>query len=254
MLSAPLAAETPSCVNQHMADSTASKVRSLRKRLDLTQDQVAARAAEQFPDFRRDYVTKVETGANKATTARIRRGLAAGLGLTQEELSRFLDGTSSLEEVLLHASPRDTVAEVRVEREDHHVPDDDETAAESALFRAMNPDRYTPRDFDAARAAMRAGPRDQILHADLDAVAVRFLDVARQIRREGEVATTTSILWRVAVGRHSRDAELAREVSAAEDAEADAELRAAGHEPGQGKARLDERVAGLKAKKRTQDA
>lgn len=65
------------CVNPHMADTTAALVKSLRKRLGLTQEDVAARAAEGDPEFRRDYVTKVETGANKASSQRVRVGLVA---------------------------------------------------------------------------------------------------------------------------------------------------------------------------------
>jgi transcriptional regulator with XRE-family HTH domain len=139
--------------------------------------------------------------------------------------------------------------ELRVERVEDRVPDEDETRAETALFRVMDPDRYTPGDFDAARAAMRAGPRREIPNGDLSSTASRFLDAARQLRLAGEAVTPTAVLWRVAVGRHPREAEVVAELDAAESAEVAASLRAKGYEPGQGKANLDARVAAMKAKK-----
>lgn len=234
------------CVNPHMADTTAARTRALRKRLGLTQDDVAARAARGDPEFRRDYVTKVETGANKATSLRIQQGLARGLGLTTDDLAAYLAGRITTEEAAQRAVqlPR---GDLQIERDhEERVPEDDETPLETALFRVMNPDQHTARDFDAARAAIRGTGRKLHPHADIEATAKRLLDAAYQLRIEGEQVTTNNILWRAAVGKTERAAEVVREVSDAHAAEVDASLRAAGHEPGQGSANLKARLGALK--------
>lgn len=101
-------------------------------------------------------------------------------------------------------------SDLTLEPEDHRVPEDDEVPLETAALRVMDRDRHTLRDLDAVRAAIHAGPRKEIPDADLGATALRFLDAARSIRLEGDAATPSAILWRVAVGRHQREAEVRR--------------------------------------------
>lgn len=142
-----------------------------------------------------------------------------------------------------------TRPDLRLEREPEHVPADDEVPLETAALRVMDRDRHTLRDLDAVRAAIRAAPRKEIPGADLGELALRLLDAARSLRLAGEVATPSALTWRVAVGRHQRDADVAAEVSAAYNAEAEAEARAAGMDPEQGKANLAAALAKKKARR-----
>lgn len=136
---------------------------------------------------------------------------------------------------------------ITLEREPEHIPADDEVPLETAALRVMDRDRHTLRDLDAVRAAIHAGPRKEIPDADLGATALRFLDAARSIRLEGDTATPSAILWRVAVGRHQREAEVVAELDRADADEAAAELRAHGYEPGQGRANLEAKAAQMRA-------
>lgn len=151
------------------------------------------------------------------------------------------------------AAPR-TTPELRVEREDQHLPEDDEVPLETALFAVFAEDRrgakrYTTADFDAARAAIRATHRKTHPNADLDAHAARLLDAARQLRAEGIPTDAANLMARAAVGKTERAAEVVREVSDAYNAEGDEALRAKGLEPGAGRANIEALLAAKKAKR-----
>lgn len=150
---------------------------------------------------------------------------------------------------LEHGVEGRVATDLALEHEPEHIPADDEVPLETAALRVMDRDRHTLRDLDAVRAAIHAAPRKEIPHADLGTTALRFLDAARSIRLEGDTATPSAILWRVAVGRHQRDAEVVAELDRADADEAAAELRAHGYEPGQGRARIEEKAAAMRAAK-----
>lgn len=223
--------------------SIAERVRALRAALDLTQEQVAERSGGRVSQAT---LAKVEGGQNKLNGVATREGLARAFGATPADLGAYVEGALALPELL--AKIRAAGAETRFEREESPVPEDDETPLETALLRVMDPDRHTLRDLDASRAAIRTAPRKAHPDADLTETARRFLEAARQLRLEGEAVTTTSLLWRVAVGKTRRQAEVVRETSDRYNAEADAELRAHGVEPGAGRAAVTAKLRAVKAK------
>lgn len=62
-------------------------VKALRDALGLTQEQVADAGGIDRTD-----VSKVETGWNHGSSNRVRRALAAGLGLSRDDMDDFMDG------------------------------------------------------------------------------------------------------------------------------------------------------------------
>lgn len=90
-----------------------------------------------------------------------------------------------------------------IERDEADVPppEDSSAAIDHALFRAMDPAKYEPEDFDQARAALRASYRKSIANADISTAVKRALDAAREARLSGEPVTTVAILSRIAFGR-----------------------------------------------------
>ena len=83
------------CTVRHMAEDVATRVRALRERLNLTQQQVADRARLDRLD-----ITKVETRKNAATSTRIRDGLAEAFDVDARSLRRYLDGELGIDEML----------------------------------------------------------------------------------------------------------------------------------------------------------
>src|SRR5690349_8515441 len=82
------------------AGPVAERVRSLRDALQLTQQQLA-----DLGKLTRDEVSRIEIGRNKCTSGRIRRGLAAGFGLTLEDAFAFIEGRLSVEDAKRRAKP-----------------------------------------------------------------------------------------------------------------------------------------------------
>lgn len=62
-------------------------VRKLRTELGLSQEALAEKAG-----LLREEVSNVETGRNKASSARIRDGLARGFGLSLEDFKELVEG------------------------------------------------------------------------------------------------------------------------------------------------------------------
>ncbi len=75
-------------------------IRELRLALRLTQEGVAKRATDAGYPLTRNDVVKVETGANQATSDRARAGLAAGFGLSRDDVANLLDGRVGIEETI----------------------------------------------------------------------------------------------------------------------------------------------------------
>ena len=71
-----------------------SRLRDLRKRLELTQDQLAERGA--FRD--RTAIALIENGHTSGNSAGTRQRLAVGLGLTLDQVYAYFDGTLSLDD------------------------------------------------------------------------------------------------------------------------------------------------------------
>lgn len=71
------------------------RVRALRQLLGWTQDRLATASG-----IARTKVVEIETGANAATTWRIRKGLADAVGVRVETMADMLDGAVEPAEVL----------------------------------------------------------------------------------------------------------------------------------------------------------
>lgn len=83
--------------HQNGGDTVAHRVVAIRKEFRLTQEQVAERSGGKL---RRIEVVKIEGGLNKATSDKIRAGLAAAFGLSREDLAAYLEGQATLADVL----------------------------------------------------------------------------------------------------------------------------------------------------------
>ena len=76
------------------------RVRSLRQALGLTQEKLADASG-----LARDEVCRLETGWNRATSGRVRQGLARGFGLTLEDTFAFVEGRLSVVAAAMRAKP-----------------------------------------------------------------------------------------------------------------------------------------------------
>lgn len=70
----------------------AERIRALRRRLGLTQEQLGAQGG-----LRRTEITRLESGANQATSYETRKALSRCFGLSIEELAAYLDGESTVD-------------------------------------------------------------------------------------------------------------------------------------------------------------
>lgn len=86
----------------------AQRFRALRERLGLSQEEVAQRAgySTDKPAQARVYVSKIETGKNKLSSADAREQAAQGFGLTVPQLFAYLGGIASLEDTAAMSSLR----------------------------------------------------------------------------------------------------------------------------------------------------
>lgn len=73
--------------------TSAERVEELRKAVGLTQDQVAQRSGGKLS---RNDANKVESGRNKATSDRIRSGLAEAFGVSRDQMSAYMEGRIDL--------------------------------------------------------------------------------------------------------------------------------------------------------------
>lgn len=83
-----------------LRDHVATRVRSLREALGLSQERIAERGG-----LRRVEISKVEGGHNMATSYDMRRCLAAGFGLALEDLVELLDGETPIETLRSRCKP-----------------------------------------------------------------------------------------------------------------------------------------------------
>lgn len=70
------------------------RVRALRLAMHLSQTQLADRTGGELDQ---SYLTKIESGKNRASTVKVREALARGFNLDSDVFSQYLDGTLSLE-------------------------------------------------------------------------------------------------------------------------------------------------------------
>jgi transcriptional regulator with XRE-family HTH domain len=76
-----------------------SRLRLLREAFEMTQNEVSTRSVDEDGRIiRRIEVGHVESGRNRASTRRIRAGLARAFGTTEDELFDYLEGRMTLAE------------------------------------------------------------------------------------------------------------------------------------------------------------
>lgn len=167
--------------------STADLVRALRERLGLTQEALAERAKTEHPTFDRVYLSKIESGANKATSAKIRDGLAAAFGLNRGDLEDYLSERISLDE----AARRTRTARKSDPQVITHARF---TAALAEAFRAG---QYTVEDLDAARMVFRNGQDALTPEDDPVRVAAALLRCVAELRQDGNAITPEAVLVRL---------------------------------------------------------
>lgn len=73
----------------------ARRIRALREHFELTQEQAAEKGG-----FKRELMSKFESGKNSATTYETQRALARSFELRPEHVAEYLDGELSLEELI----------------------------------------------------------------------------------------------------------------------------------------------------------
>lgn len=192
------------CVNTHMRQD--SPIKTVRGLLGLTQDVATARAVEKGSRISRDEWVKVERGTNKASTARIRKALADGLGLDVPTVEGLLAGS---------ITPSDAAQRVRVSTEAPRAPSTGEHLAassaspddraislyESALLRAVDHELHTIADLAAAKGALMEAAKLTGSQPDLRRVAREWLDAARDLRLAGLPATAAAISARIALAQ-----------------------------------------------------
>lgn len=86
------------CTVFHVA--TKDRVRAIREALGLTQEELAERTLR----LERVEVQKIESGKNKATTDRVRAGLATAFGVTRDTVALYLDEAISFDEMMRRIS------------------------------------------------------------------------------------------------------------------------------------------------------
>lgn len=226
------------------------RVRSLRKAQGLTQEALEARSGVSQAGISKAERADTYASAGKLETLLL---LAKALGVTVVELGVPGDVVASYGlapgEARSDSSPPGPAPALRVRVVMDADTAGDVAALESALLALTATGSYELADFDAARTVVRETYR----HLKPDAVeqhADALLRAAKGLRKEGKPATVTDILARMAYGPARGAYEAGAEERDRVNAEADAELRAKGYEPGKGRAAVEARLAQIAAKKR----
>lgn len=216
------------------AETTGSRVKALREAKGWSQEQLARGAG-----VVQMTVSKLERGLMKKPSHDTLSGIARALGVRVEELTGQAND----------ALPPGPAPAPRVRVVMDADTAGDVAALESVLLALTATGSYELADFDAARTVVRETYR----HLKPDAVeqhADALLRAAKGLRKEGKPATVTDILARMAYGPARGAYEAGAEERDRVNAEADAELRAKGYEPGKGRAAVEARLAQIAAKKR----
>lgn len=105
--------------NQYV--TAAARVKALRDALGLSQEALADRAfADRPEEQRRVYLSKIETGANKASSYGVRAALAQGFGLSVDDMVAYLTGQLDVAEAVRRVRSSDQASRVHVEYELGH--------------------------------------------------------------------------------------------------------------------------------------
>lgn len=206
---------------EYMTETTVGdRVRALRTRRGLTQQQVAD--AAKIPQGQ---YAKVENGQNKLSTAALRASLAMAFEIDRDRFDAYVEGRLSLE-ALESGTPN-----TRPVQSPMHFEPDFIDPVELALFDVMREKPYTPRVFDGARQAIRDSARWMAPGADPRDIARGLLEAAASLDRDALALTSTAILARLATGKSPHAQQVHAETSKNLNAEIDARLAERGVTP-----------------------
>jgi transcriptional regulator with XRE-family HTH domain len=162
--------------------ATDNPVRALRKALGMSQEELAKRSGGEITQ---SYLARIEAGRNKASSWKVRSGLAKAFGLSESDLNDYLDGRITVEDAAHRTRPQplDLLDEVRAARpRDPSKERFDPSLLEVYLVEALDAKRHTLKDTDAVRAALR-NLRGMPVEGDMAArMARRWLDIASDLR------------------------------------------------------------------------
>lgn len=188
-----LAVPMSTCVNGHM--ETKDLIKALRSRFKISQDSLARRCG-----LARVEITKLETGRNKATSFEIRASLARGFGLQTDDMSGYLSGKISLDEIVARANltpdpSEDSQAQPSPPPYDSYNDLDNDLRRE--MFRlAVEDNSFAPIDVDVAVNVFRSTRQYVSGEIDLVQTARKLLESARDDRLNGGTGAAQSVLAR----------------------------------------------------------
>lgn len=209
----PVALHVLSPCHAPMSTTLGPRLRELRERLGMTQQQVGERAG-----YGRDAINKLESGKLQASSARMRDGLADAFSLSRADLDAFIGGRITVEEAAERSwptkpatAPEAPPAEIRVVRDD---PESSADGLEIVVGEAFDARAHQPRDMEAVLRLTRS--RDfRVVVDDPEALRAgvrQWLDAAAALRRRGQSVTPEALLVQITVGAsgRSRDGNAAR--------------------------------------------
>lgn len=118
-----------------------ARVKALRDQLGYTHAAVAERGG-----FKREKMSKFESGENAATTADAISELAKGFEIPPSQMLEYLDGRISLERILYHVGPLQQSRPEATHEDDARYP-----ALERVIRARPNASRWEPATIAAAR-------------------------------------------------------------------------------------------------------
>ena len=201
-----------------------ARLEALRKKLGLSQDDLAASA-----ETSRQNIGRAEDG--RQISRELLAKFATGLGLHKHMLEDYLEGTVTLEQTAAVASPRSPAPAV--------APPSGPLPPwlDEALSDAFDKARHMMADLRAVETLAVKVQHRLKPGSSLVGVLRGWLDIAAQIRKRGRVATFDEMLAEERLGRadaSTENRERARQTST--DADIAAKAKAAGVEPPQASA------------------
>lgn len=202
----PVALRVLSPCHAPMSTTLGPRLRELRERLGMTQQQVGERAG-----YGRDAINKLESGKLQASSARMRDGLADAFSLSRADLDAFVGGRITVDEAAERSWPTKPAAapdaappaEIRVVRDD---PESSADGLEIVVGEAFDARAHQPRDMEAVLRLTRS--RDFRVSVDdpeaLRAGVRQWLDAAASLRRRGQPVTPEALLVQLTVGSSPR--------------------------------------------------
>lgn len=165
-----------------------ARLRERRAQLGLTQAELAQRSG-----LSQEAISRIENGRIRGLMQPTQDALASAL---ETSVSWLRGGDAEVD-----ARAAEPAVEAPPELE--VVPDEDDPLV-VAIGHAFDWRRHTVMDSYAVLRTLRETDRRLVEGEDLGAAALRWLDAASSLRREGIAVTTENLLMRLTVGRSGR--------------------------------------------------